>query len=1460
MPPSPHRRRSSALLSIDVGGTFTDCLLIVPDAPPRSFKLLSSGLFTGTVAAGSTRGRVVDPLRRGGPPDFFAGWTLCIEHADVPATERRRVRRCDPATGTLTLASPLRRAPAAGARYTLDCGLPAPAIGACWLLGVNPLHAPTSLRIRLGTTRATNALLERKLPKTALLTTEGFADVLIIGDQSRPRLFDLHIEKPRPLTDSVFEITERLDAAGRIVQPLDRRTLHRALAAAREAGCTAVAISFVHAHRNDAHERTAARAARRAGFTTVCTGSALAAREGFLDRTQTAVAEACLAPIVRDYTRTLHAALPRCRIGLMTSAGGLVDARDVRAHETILSGPAGGVVGAAHVARRCGLGRIISFDAGGTSTDVARWDGGFELRDEIRLSDRRTTLRLAGSMIEIETVAAGGGSVCDFDGVRLTVGPDSAGAEPGPACYGRGGPLTVTDVHLLLGRLPADRFPFALDRRAAARRLDNLRQRLRRRGQRLTARQIATGLLRIATTRMARAIRRITTQRGVDPRTHALVAFGGAGGLHACMLADELGITTVVCPAAAGVLSAWGIATADLTRRQRIHVGRPLSRAAVGAVCEQLDRAAGPLRRALRREGVDPASIEARRILHLRYRGQDHTLRIAEPPGGQWRRAFEATHQQRFGFVHARRPIEIHAAEIELRAKTTASRATMEAGRAKMGASRAKMGASRPRLADECRMSSEECRKRAGHGSSTTWIPRPCKPPRPPRAYRPLPSGAGRRPTLREGDACAPRRFPALCALRPGPCALRRSVGSPDAVRDERPPRDACSLFPDPCSLRRHSPRRLVPCVFNDRRERIGLWWTEDLPPGACIAGPALIADATFSVVVEPGWTLHVLETADLLLQRNEHEHTQPPDGASDGGQPPPAGIAKRIDREQPPPAGHRSTSRTRARRRPVPCPSFPLVSHPQTAARASRTADPVQIELFHNHFAGIAEQMGATLQRAALSTNIKQRLDFSCALYDAAGRLVANAPHIPVHLGAMGSVVRHLIRDARRGRVRLRPDRAFVTNDPYRGGSHLPDVTVILPVFLDRDRPQFFLASRAHHAEIGGLAPGSMPAASRRLVEEGVVIPPVVLRLKSAGSGLLELDERPLRRVLTSGPYPSRDPDANLADIRAQIAACLHGRTHLRAMCERFGRATVAASMRHIRDAAARLMRGTIAALPLRDAAFADKLDDGTPIRVRLRRRHDRLWIDFTGTGGVHPGNLNATPAIVRSVVLYVLRCLVPRDLPLNDGLLEPVRLTIPRGLLNPPAYRDLSRRAAVAGGNVETSQLLADCLLAALGVLAAGPGTMNNLTFGTAGWGYYETIGGGSGAGPHFDGADAVHVHMTNTRITDVETLEARYPVRLRRFAVRRGSGGRGRHTGGDGIVREIEFLRPLTVSLLTQRRRRAPFGLAGGRPGQPGRNTLIHPDGTTTDLPPITTCQTRPHDILRIETPAGGGYGRK
>ena len=1150
------------------------------------------------------------------------------------------------------------------------------------LLGLKPGEAiPPGLidTVRMGTTVATNALLERKGDPTLLLITKGFADLLRIGYQNRPRLFDLHIRLPEVLYTRVAEVDERMGARGETVCPLDEATARTALEAAYAAGIRAVAIAFMHSYRYPAHEQRVAEIAREVGFRQVSPSHTASPLIKLVSRGDTAVADAYLSPVLRRYVDQVRDELGADRGGcrrlqFMQSNGGLIDAALFQGKDSILSGPAGGVVGMVRTGTMAGFEKLIGFDMGGTSTDVTHFDGQFERSFETEVAG----VRMRAPMMHIHTIAAGGGSILKFEDGRFQVGPESAGANPGPACYRRGGPLAVTDCNVLLGKIQPDHFPSVfgpggdepLDVEAARKAFERLTAEINAAsGTSYKPEEVAEGFLRIAVENMANAIKKISVQRGYDVTRYTLNCFGGAGGQHACAIADVLGITRVLLHPYAGVLSAYGMGLAEVRALRERQIERPLKGSAE-AVAEALaDLEAGAVEEVLGQD-IPRDRIVVERRVHVRYEGAHQPLAVDYGTEDELRQRFAEVHRARFGFAVERDDLIVEAVAIEA---IGASDAIVE------------------------------------------------------------------RPTTRARDA------------------------------DGRPI----------ANVRVHTRSGWGDTPLYDRAK---------LGPGDTIEGPAIIIEPTGTNVVEEGWTAEITNLGHLMLTR----------------------TAAQARREQ-----------------------------------LGTEADPIMLEVFNNLFMSIAEQMGATLENTAYSVNIKERLDFSCALFDPQGNLVANAPHVPVHLGSMSEAVRTVLR---LNAGNLKPGDSIMLNNPYRGGTHLPDVTVVTPVFSrDGARILFIVASRGHHADIGGRTPGSAPPDSRHIDEEGVLID----NFKMVDQGRLRDAET--RALLASGRYPCRNIDQNMADLRAQIASNETGVREILRMVEQFGQPVVDAYMRHVQDNAEAAVRKAIDTL--KDGEFHYPMDSGAAIHVAVRvdRKARSATIDFTGTSAQSEFNYNAPLAVCRAVVLYVFRTLSESEIPLNEGCLKPLTIITPEGtMLNPRAP------AAVIAGNTEVSQAATNALLGALGVLAGSQATMNNFVWGNERLQNYETICGGTGAGDGFDGASAVQTHMTNTRMTDPEILEWRFPVRLEAFGIRRGSGGAGRWRGGDGAVRRMRFLEAMTVTTLGSHRKVPPFGLAGGEPGACGVDIVERADGTKEPLEGNDRREMQPGDLYHMETPAGGGYG--
>jgi 5-oxoprolinase (ATP-hydrolysing) len=1152
--------------------------------------------------------------------------------------------------------------------------------------------------VKMGTTVATNALLERKGEPTLLVITRGFKDALRIAYQNRPRLFDRHIVLPELLYSAVIEAQERISAQGEVIEGLDATLLKKELLTSYRQGLRSVSIVFMHGYRYTQHELAAERIAREVGFTQVSVSHKISPMMKLVSRGDTTVVDAYLSPILRRYVDQVAGQMPGVKLFFMQSSGGLTDAHAFQGKDAILSGPAGGIVGMARTAQIAGQPKVIGFDMGGTSTDVSHFAGELEREFETQVAG----VRMRAPMMSIHTVAAGGGSLLEFDGARFRVGPRSAGANPGPACYRRGGPLAVTDANVLLGKVQPRYFPQvfgpqgneALSYEATAEKFHALASKVNQAEQmdstqgtevRLTKGQtpaqrsvedIAEGFIHIAVQQMANAIKKISVARGYDVTRYTLQCFGGAGGQHACMVADALGMTRVLVHPMAGVLSAYGMGLADqsVMREQAVEVA--LSAQALGSIHAALEVLAQGAQADLLRQQAASGSITLHRRVHAKYQGTDTALIVPAGDVAQITTAFEAAYRQRFAFLMQGRALIVEAVSVE----------AVVAGDA---------------------------------------------PTEPQQALHPI-----------------------------------RDVPTREHVR----------------------------MYSGGAWHQAALVVRGDLRAGDVLAGPAIIAEQNATTIVEPGWEANITAFNHIVLDRRTQRAMQ---------------------------------------------------------YAAGTTADPVLLEVFNNLFMNIAEQMGLQLQNTAYSVNIKERLDFSCALFDARGNLIANAPHMPVHLGSMGESIKTVIRD---NAGRMQRGDVYALNDPYHGGTHLPDVTVITPVYLvDANTPTFYVGSRGHHADIGGTTPGSMPPFSTRIEEEGVQIN----NFKLVAQGVLQ--EAAMLELLQSGKYPSRNPAQNLADLKAQIAANEKGVQELGKMVEHFGLDVVQAYMLHVQNNAEESVRRVITRL--KDGSFTQPLDNGAHIQVAIRvnAAARTAEIDFTGTSP------QQTPtAVCMAAVLYVFRTLVDDDIPLNAGCLKPLKVIIPAGsMLNPHPP------ASVVAGNVETSSCITNALFGALGVMAGGQPTMNNFTFGNARHQYYETISGGSGAGGVFDaqgqlvggfnGTSVVQVHMTNSRLTDPEVLEFRFPVRLESYAIRPDSGGKGKYTGGNGGIRRVKFLETMTANILSNGRIHSAFGMAGGAAGAPGINRVVRADGRIEELAHIGSTEMQPGDVFEIHTPGGGGFGK-
>ena len=1158
------------------------------------------------------------------------------------------------------------------------------------VLGVSaasPIPTDRIVCVRMGTTVATNALLEHKGARTVLVVSRGFADALRIGYQARPQLFALNIKLPEPLYEHVIEIDERVDADGRVLKAMDIAAAKHALAAAYEDGISTCAVCLMHGYKYPSHEKMLHKIAEEIGYRQISVSHEVSPMIRFVGRAATTVVDAYLSPVLLRYVQQMSEALPKVQILFMQSSGGLVAAKNFRARDSLLSGPAGGVVGAVESSRQFGVKLMIGFDMGGTSTDVCHFAGNYERTFDSRVSG----IQLQTPMLNIHTIAAGGGSVIKFQDGRYQVGPESAGANPGPACYRLGGPLTLTDSNLILGRIQASYFPslFGVDGKQSLD-LDIVEKKFRALTEEInlatnaehSLHEVASGFLAVAVNNMAQAIKKISVQRGYDVSRYTLCCFGGAGGQHACQVADVLGIKQILIHPLASVLSAYGMGLANPSALRTRTVEQPIEEADSQALNQIWGTLVAQAEAEVSQHDIGSKPIHVNRRAHIRYQGSDFTLEVDFDKYQNLREAFETLHQQRFGFILPETRLIIANLSVEAVADVNPD---------------------------------TKLHTTSAHHSS---------------------------------KEAAPIQV-----------TLYTSNGLQEAPLYER----------------------------------------EALPHNRAIKGPALIVEHNQTIVIEPQWQAELSDRDNLLLSRQ-----------------------------------------TSASRRAVAATKGDTVS-----------PDPVKLEIFNHLYMSIAEQMGITLANTAHSVNIKERLDFSCAIFNQDGQLVANAPHVPVHLGSMGETVRALIKQCSET---MQDGDVYVLNSPYQGGTHLPDITAITPLFYrkvnttDKAKPLFYVACRGHHADVGGITPGSMPPHSRCIEEEGVLIN----HFLAVRNGHFE--EQSFRRILKQATWPARDIDTNVDDLKAQIAANYKGVSELKNMVDDFGLETVCAYMRHIQDNAERAVREAIK--NLHSGQFVYPLEHGAVIKVAISVAKDKrsVVVDFTGTSKQTDANFNAPTAVARAAVLYVFRTLVDTDIPLNEGCLKPIQLVIPEHSLLSPHYP-----AAVVAGNVETSQAIVNALYGALGVLAASQGTMNNLTFGNEQYQYYETLCGGAGAGADFDGASAVHTHMTNSRLTDPEILEARFPVLLESFSIRTNSGGDGKYRGGDGVVRKILFLEAMNTSILSSCRTIAPFGLNGGKPGQCGQNSVQRKDGSVEQLEANTTAAMQAGDTLIVATPGGGGFGK-
>ena len=1260
-------------LWVDTGGTFTDCLAYNPNSKLHRIKVLSSGVLRGKILDRVNENTIRVHVLWGNVQDIFSGYQFHFlkhshEAVEITSTQLQK--------GLITLSALPNDTHFPDTSFEITAREEAPVLAARLLTGTGLQDTLPPIEMRLGSTKGTNAILEKKGAKVTLLITKGFADLLEIGTQQRPHIFSLNVEKSSPLYTQTVEIDERLDAKGNVITALTNEEITKVVDAVIDSQVESVAIATMHSYLNDDHEQQIKRALKEKNGCYISCSAELAPSIKLLPRTETAVVNAYLAPIFDRYLQKVSKHLTAGSLKVMSSAGGLMDASLFHPKDSLLSGPAGGVVGAASIAQQIGsyteAPQLITLDMGGTSTDVARYDGKFDYRYELQIGDVHILL----PSLSIETVAAGGGSLCYFDGHKLSVGPESAGAQPGPACYGAGGPLSITDINLLSGRITHDKFGIPIYREAAQTALNSLKEELTQKtGNTYKDEEILSGFLAIANEKMAEAIRKISVRKGYDPKNYTLLAFGGVGGQHACQVAQLLEMKKVIVPYDAGLLSAYGMGQAVIERfaTRQVILSWEKAKKELNKIIPELKEEA---HQQMKKEGYEEDEITLRFIkLFLRFKGQESALEIDYQDEMDIIATYRQQYENLYGHWVENRDIELESVKVIM--------------------------------------------------STLSSVP-------------------------------------------------------------ERPSALPDNYYP--------SSKSTTLSFTGGQWKEIPVYFWEELKPGACIDGPALVLSTHCAVAIDARWVFSLDVFNNAILEQYQ---------------------------------GSEKSEKAVAHTRPK----------------------EIQLELFTNRFTAIAEEMGALLERVSFSVNVKERLDFSCAVLDDEGYLVVNAPHIPVHLGSLGMCVR-AVKDI----LPMRPNDVIITNHPGFGGSHLPDITLIAPVFTDDEVLAGYVANRAHHAEIGGKRPGSMPPDAANLAEEGVVISPAYL----VKAGKAQWDY--IKEILTQSPYPTRALEENLADLNGALASIRLGVDSLRKLCHTFGVSEVQHYMHEIKEYARICLEDSLAKREAGEYMATEYLDDDTPLHVRIKISPRQITFDFTGSGDIHPGNLNATPAIVNSALMYVLRLMINQNTPLNEGMMQVVQVHLPKGLLNPAFPEDITACPAVVGGNTETSQRLVDTLLKALKMAACSQGTMNNLLFGNDTFGYYETIGGGVGAGNGFHGASAVHQHMTNTRITDPEVFELRYPARLEAFSIRKNSGGKGKWRGGDGILRKITFLEPVALTLLSQHRKYAPYGLEGGEEGKPGQQYIIRKNGHHEMLSGIDKSEILPGDCLVIETPGGGGFAQK
>lgn len=1257
---------------IDVGGTFTDCMGIQACGQIVTCKLLSSATIKGQLDK-THQGRDLSTNHLNVDREsFFRGYQFNLLDEQGHLCHQSPITASSRNGHDLSLKEKIPDQHLHLKNFSIQSPEVAPVFAIRKLMNLTLNENPGKINIKLGTTRGTNALLERKGARVGVIVTRGFQDFLDISRQNRPDLFAVEIKKTDALTKNVFEINERIDASGNILISPDDEEIIQRLDQLKALGAESLAICLLNAYTNPVHENRVAHLAKASGFKYISTSSNISPTVKFVDRGETTTVNAYLSPVIQSYLQEITNSFPDCDLKLMSSAGSLLPHRNFLGKDSILSGPAAGAIGLGGLSKALGIQRSIGFDMGGTSTDVCR----FNDQVDVSYESEKAGLHLVTPMVDIHTVAAGGGSICRYDGQRLIVGPESAGAHPGPACYGNGGPLTITDINFFKGRIDPSFFPFSLNLTRVQQLLTQMSHDIQEKeGLNMNIQELADGFTRIANQKMASAIREVTLTKGCNPDDHTLICFGGAGPQHACGVASELGISKIILHRYAGILSAWGMqhaVTRHYSNKSYFTILSP-------SVINELERAFRELEKELdfkfQKDDIAPNQrAKINRLLDLRFQGEDFSITVPYDTPANSIKKFINEHELRYGYTHKNRSVE-----------TTILRVNQE--------------------------------------------------------------------------------------TKPNGGIVKKEVSS-----DTLPPQKTNNK-----NLRTR------------QSDTISYYHREQLSPDIKVSGPALIHDSFSTCVVEPGWEAHLIDEDVLSLER---------------------------------------------------CKSITLpLSH-------FKQRNPVELSLFHHHLTHIASQMGHVLQKTSISINIKERCDFSCAILDHHGHLVVNAPHIPVHLGAMSDTIQSLLAQKKQ----LSPGDAFLCNHPFHGGTHLPDLTVITPVFNDHRELIFFTASRAHHAELGGRFPGSFYPFATNLEEEGIVFS----HLKIAENGQFQNDI--VLQALSSGRYPSRNPETNISDLKSALVANHHGAELLRVFIQLKGWEYVSSYMKHLTKSSSEKTVQWIKSLQKTSYQFTDQMDDGTEIRLGVEVKDEKITFNFKGSSPPHQESLNSSIAVVKSALIYCLRLMIAEDIPLNDGTLIPVNLKVPHSFLNPGYHEQPEQCSAVVGGNVEISQRIVDVIFGAFQFQAASQGTMNNISFGNANFSYYETIGGGSGAGPTSHGASGVHVHMTNTKITDPEILEKNFPLRLIQFSIRKDSGGEGLYRGGDGLVREIEFLEDVDLSILTERRKRPPYGLHGGKPGKCGVNLLIRKNKKESNLlssnAQLKICK---GDRLKIMTPGGGAFGK-